>query len=134
MTKTATPLILLADDDLEDQEILKEAIAQQDPGASVVTTNNGQEALSYLKTCPDDLLPDLIVLDYKMPLLNGPEVLERLCKDIRYASIPMVVWSTSSQRQYIDACLDKGALQFFTKPDTPSALEKLAGQLLSLCR
>jgi CheY-like chemotaxis protein len=133
MTHSTTAYILLADDDDEDQELLKEALSEQDPDTDVASVWNGQEVFSYLETCPDSSLPCLILLDYKMPVLNGPEVLDRLGMDPRYATIPKAVWSTSSQQEYIDRCLGKGATQFFIKPNNPSDLQKIANQLLSLC-
>lgn len=133
MAHLTTTHILLADDDHEDQELLKEAILQEHPNTDVASVWNGQELFSYLETCPDETLPCLILLDYKMPVLNGPEALDRLRDDPRYASIPKVVWSTSSQQQYVDTCLQKGAARFFTKPNNPADLHEIATQILALC-
>jgi CheY-like chemotaxis protein len=129
----ANTYILLADDDEEDQDLLKEALIQENPTAGIASVWNGQEVFSFLESCPEDSLPCLILLDYKMPMLNGPEVLDRLGGNPRYSSIPKAVWSTSSQQEYIDKCLGKGALQFFVKPNNPSELHKIANRLLSLC-
>jgi CheY-like chemotaxis protein len=133
MTNLTTTYILLADDDHEDQELLKEALLQEDPHTDVASVWNGQEIFSYLETCAQKSLPCLILLDYKMPVLNGPEVLDRLGQNPRYASIPKAVWSTSSQQEYIDKCIGKGAIQFFIKPNNPSELTRIASRLLSLC-
>jgi CheY-like chemotaxis protein len=125
--------ILMADDDDEDQELLKEALRQEDPQTDFAGVNNGQEIFTYLETCADDSLPCLILLDYKMPGLSGPEVLDLLGQDPRYAPIPKAVWSTSSQREYVDICLEKGATRFFIKPNNPFDLHKIANELLALC-
>jgi CheY-like chemotaxis protein len=125
--------ILLADDDPEDQELLKEALAQKEPDLDVTSVWDGQEALSWLGSCPDNALPCLILLDYKMPVLNGAEVLESLSRDPRLAPIPKVVWSTSNQKEYIDNCITKGALQYFTKPNSQNELKKIADSILVLC-
>jgi CheY-like chemotaxis protein len=124
--------ILLADDDEEDQELIKGAIIEESPGAHVTTVGNGEQVFSYLEGRQP--LPGLIVLDYKMPLLNGVETLERLGGDTRYASIPVVVWSTSNRKEYIDNCLEKGALRFYTKPNDPRELKAIVANLLSLAR
>jgi CheY-like chemotaxis protein len=124
--------ILLADDDEDDQELIKGAIIEEAPGAHITTVGNGEQVFSYLEG--HQPLPGLIVLDYKMPLLNGVETLERLGGDTRYASIPVVVWSTSNRKEYIDICLEKGALRFFTKPNDPRELKTIVGSLLSLAR
>jgi CheY-like chemotaxis protein len=126
------PHILLADDDPEDQELLKEEISAQAPDAEVFSVWNGEQVLSYLKGLSIDTLPRVLLLDYKMPILNGVETLERLSKDPRYAGIRVVVWSTSSQREYIDRCLEKGAHRFFTKPNNPKELKNIVETLLAL--
>jgi CheY-like chemotaxis protein len=124
--------ILLADDDDEDQELIRDSIIAQAPGARVTTVGNGEQVFLYLEG--HEPLPSLIVLDYKMPLLNGAETLERLGGDPRYSSIPVVVWSTSNRKEYVDICLEKGALQFFTKPNDPRELKTIIASLLSLAR
>jgi len=133
MTQPVTTHILLADDDNEDHELFKEFLAKQAPDIDVVSVWNGQEALSYLASCPDYMLPHVIILDYKMPILNGPEVLDRLAREPRYAAIPRIVWSTSNQQEYIDVCLKKGASFFFTKPNTPAELTGITEKALSFC-
>jgi len=132
MLQVPGPYILLADDDDEDQEFLKEALSRQAPGIGIESVWDGEEVLSYLRDRADDALPGLIILDYKMPVLNGAEVLDRLRQDSRFASIPKVVWSTSSQQEYIDDCLEKGALHFFTKPNTPADLQIMTKKILLL--
>ncbi len=124
--------ILLADDDEEDQELITEAIIETAPGARVTAVGNGEQVFSYLEGRQP--LPSLIVLDYKMPLLNGVETLDRLGGDTRYASIPVVVWSTSNRQEYIDICLAKGAARFFTKPNDPQELRRIIATLLTVVR
>ena len=132
MTPFPSLHILLADDDDEDQELIRDAIMAEAPGARVTAVGNGEQVISYLEGRQS--LPSLIVLDYKMPLLNGAETLERLGGDTRYASIPVVVWSTSNQKEYIDICLQKGALRFFTKPNDPRELKTIIADLLTIAR
>ena len=132
MLQVPGPYIVLADDYDEDQEFLKEALSRQAPGIGIESVWDGEEVLSYLRDRADDALPGLIILDYKMPVLNGAEVLDRLRQDSRFASIPKVVWSTSSQQEYIDDCLEKGALHFFTKPNTPADLQIMTKKILLL--
>jgi len=124
--------ILLADDDEEDQELIRDAIVAEAPGTRVTLVGNGEQALSYLEG--QEPLPGLIVLDYKMPLLNGVETLDRLHRNSRYASIPIVVWSTSNRQEYIDLCLAKGDARFFTKPNDPRELRVIITSLLSITR
>jgi CheY-like chemotaxis protein len=126
--------ILLADDDSEDQELLKESLLAQEPVAMIDVVWNGQEVLTYLNECPEDGLPQLLILDFQMPILTAVEVLDRLRRNTRYDSIHKVVWSTSTQPEHIKKCLENGALRYFAKPNNQDELHRLAGSILSLCR
>jgi len=79
--------ILLADDDSEDQELF-ERIA---PGAGtcrlIDVVWDGQEVLTWLNQCPDGSLPQLLILDFQMPVLTAVEVLDRLRLNTRYDAI-----------------------------------------------
>jgi len=130
MAKTVN--ILLADDDSEDQEILKEALLDVNPALAIHFVMNGKEAISWLKNCPAGELPSLIILDYKMPLMNAVDALETLKENSVYTGISKVVWSTSDQSEHKKLCLENGAIQYFVKPGNPTDLASLARQLLDL--
>lgn len=127
------PNILIADDDPDDQDLFIEALLRQSPDAVIKSVWNGQEVLSYLASCPDMDLPSLLLLDFKMPILNAVEVLEQLREDVRYLPIPKVVWSTSNRPEYIDSCMEMGAAVYFVKPNDPKELSNITGKVLSLC-
>ncbi|WP_349317790.1 response regulator [Chitinophaga sp. MM2321] len=124
--------ILLADDDIEDQEILVEAILNLDATVAIQSVQNGQEVLKYLEGCADHELPALVVLDYKMPILSAADVLERMNDRPRYGSIPKIVWSTSRQPEHIKLCMERGATHYFTKPVNLTELTALATQILEI--
>jgi len=126
--------ILLADDDSEDQELLKEAILEQEPVARIEVVWDGQEVLTWLNQCPEDRLPQLLILDFQMPILTAVEVLDGLRRNTRYDAIHKIVWSTSTQPEHFKECLEKGALRYFAKPNNKTELRTLAGSILSLCR
>lgn len=133
MTAHFTRYILLADDDGDDQDLLKESILQQSPSSAVKILNNGPQVLAWLDECPDEQLPAMLILDYKMPILNAAQVLDELKANDRYTELPKVVWSTSSNRKHIDECLSKGALRYFPKPNNVSELAIITETILSLC-
>lgn len=126
--------ILLADDDNEDQELFIDAIKRCDANVSVQTFGNGRAVISFLERCTDSELPDLIILDYKMPILNGIDVLKLLRDDPRLAIIPSVIWSSSKQGEHVKNSIDNGARQYFVKPNSDEELLTLAGVLLALGR
>lgn len=124
-------IIFLADDDPEDQEILKDAIITLEPTADIHSVVNGQQAIEWLLNCPDSSLPALLILDYKMPIFNAIEVLEQIRNIPRLKSIPKVVWSTSNQEEHVKSCLEKGALLYFVKPTKTEELNNIAKQMLA---
>jgi CheY-like chemotaxis protein len=126
-------LILLADDDVEDLELLEEAILQLQPQARLHAVTNGNMVLDYLEQTALTELPCLIVLDYNMPEINGAELLQRLGSEPRYQSIPKAVWSTSNSDLYIKECMGNGAAAYFVKPASNKQLLDLATRLLDLC-
>jgi CheY-like chemotaxis protein len=125
-------IIFLADDDLEDQEILKDAILQLEPTADIQSVMNGQQAIDYLVNCTVDRLPSLIIFDYKMPIFNAVEVLDRIGNIPQLRPIPKVVWSTSNQTEHVKLCMEKGAGFYFVKPTRTDELNKMVRQMLDI--
>jgi CheY-like chemotaxis protein len=125
--------ILIADDDQEDLELIEEAILDADPDAVVHKVSNGKAAIEYLDDLQDGDLPQLIVLDYNMPELNGAEALSIIGQQDRLKEIPRIVLSTSSAALYMHESKKNGAQEYFVKPDTKSGLEALAKKMLALC-
>ena len=68
-----------------------------------------------------------MVLDYKMPMLTGADVLRYLSVCRRFNHIPKIVWSTSAREKDMAECLRLGAEQYFTKPATNQELEDFIG-------
>lgn len=125
--------ILIADDDLEDIELLSEVILQLEAGTKLHMVTNGTMVLDFLENTKDEELPSLIVLDYNMPSMNGAEVLEQLGKNPRYQKIPRIIWSTSNNSSYITECMNKGATTYFVKPATHKNLVEQATEMLRVC-
>src|SRR6185312_4863385 len=126
--------ILIADDDPDDQEMLAERFLRLNPRARVEAVANGYEALSFLRDRHPGELPQLIVVDYKMPVLTGYDFLQAIKDNPRYAHIPKVVWSTSKNREYADKCRQSGALEYFTKPHDVKGLDKVVEEISELFR
>ena len=125
-------LILLADDDPEDLELLQEALLQCEAGLKIHLADSGKKVLEFLRKSHDNHLPSLIVLDYNMPDMKGPEVLAKLQSDSRYQNIPKIVWSTSNNSLYIKECMENGATSYFVKPSNSKELQQQAKEMLAL--
>jgi CheY-like chemotaxis protein len=135
MTKSTAPknIVLYADDDHDDLELVKDAFAQYSNNVDVITVSNGSEALSYLdRLTPLDPMPCLVILDINMPVFNGKEVLTRLREIDKFKSIPVVLFSTSSQPTDINFAkrYDAG---FITKPLDMQQMEIIADQFIEHC-
>jgi CheY-like chemotaxis protein len=126
------PYILVADDDPEDQEMLAERFGRNNPDVGFRWMANGFEVLDFLRTCPTEDLPQLMVIDYKMPGITGAEVLQSIQHEERYRHIPKVIWSTSKNQEYMDKALNSGADGYFPKPDDIPAFDRLVSRLSQL--
>lgn len=108
-------LMLLIDDDKDEQDILKYAVAEADPDVSFAWADNAFHARAFL----DQVLPDLIFLDYNMPGMNGLELLCALREREKMRRVPVFLYTsklTPSLREKayqlgVNGCLEK-------QPDT----------------
>ena len=122
--------ILFADDDPDDREMLCEELHKIDPSMVVECCENGQQALHCLHHTA--ALPDLLLIDYQMPLLTGADVLAALQPHSKYHDLLKVVWSTSNDRAYADKCISHGAHYYLPKPFDMRNLHRIACFLHSL--
>ena len=91
-----------------------------------ITVCNGMDALSWLS---EGNVPDLILSDIKMPLLDGLELLENLSISGLFKNIPVMVISGLDDPRIRKKCIDAGAIAFFIKPFEP---QKLLDEIESL--
>ena len=112
--------------------MLIDVLRRRLPGTEIRTVNNGEEVMQWLKNCAGNELPSLIVLDYKMPGLTGAEVLKATERQQAYRLIPKVVWSTSSNAEYVAACMRHGAIRYFAKPTNMAGLDRIVDFLGNL--
>ncbi|RYZ22939.1 MAG: response regulator [Chitinophagaceae bacterium] len=129
----SAPFIFLAEDDIDDQELLIEALMGFVPDMRVGTAANGKKALNELLRLGEQELPCLIIVDYNLPEVNGGEILKQLSGDARFQSVPKVVWSTSNSPLYRQICMDLGARAYFVKPSDIKGIEKMAQEMLVYC-
>lgn len=113
--------LLLIDDDEDDRDFFLEVIGATFPDKICDTASNGQEALD--KLVRNEYQPDLIFLDLNMPLMNGRQFLAEMKNHDALMKIPVVILSTSSDRNSIIEAKALGAKHFITKPDKITALE-----------
>lgn len=107
--------VLLVEDDLADSLLIEEALEQGGLARSITRVSDGVEALERLQDTSAEL-PDIIVLDLNMPRMNGRELLTILKNDARLKVVPVVVLTTSSTPDDVEAAYQGHANAYVTKP------------------
>lgn len=123
-------LIYLAEDDMDDQELLADTFNEINPDVQLKAFSTGKNILKHLENLPETHMPSMIILDYNIPEMNGAEILKQLERD-RYQQVVKLVWSTSDSPTYKNTCLSLGAAAYFVKPSNISGLQQMAKQMLS---
>lgn len=114
--------ILLVEDNRMDIELTLDAFSEQRLDNVVHVAPGGQEALDYLlgegefADREQHPLPDLILLDLKMPVIDGHEVLRRIKQVPRLKRIPVVILSSSKEEGDRAMTYDNGANSYLVKP------------------
>ncbi len=114
-------IILLVEDNPDDIALALRALKKSNLGKEIVVARDGAEALDYLfgengKGQTANALPQLIMLDLKLPKISGLEVLKQLRNDERTRYLPVVIMTTSNERQDIVNCYNHGANSYIRKP------------------
>ena len=117
-----TKIILLVEDNPDDVQLTLRALKKNKIMNEVVVAQDGVEALEYLfgtgKYAGRDtkVLPQVVLLDLKMPRMDGHEVLQRIRKDERTKLLPIVILTTSSEDQDRGESYKVGAYSYIRKP------------------
>jgi two-component system response regulator len=118
--------LLVAEDNPEDLEILRRALARSGLACDLRVARDGQEAVALLledeRAVPP---PDLVVLDLNMPKLNGLEVLQRIRASGRIALLPVVMLTVSTRDEDVMESYRLGANTYLQKPAEFSQLVRL---------
>jgi len=107
--------ILLVDDDLGDVMMLRRAFEDLKLTNQLVNSNNGEEALEYLRD-RNNKKPCIILLDSNMPKMNGIEFLKIAKTDDVLKKIPIVALTTSNEELHIDESFKFGVAGYVVKP------------------
>jgi two-component system response regulator len=114
--------ILLVEDNPSDVNLTKRAFEKKNLANTLVVANDGQEALDYLfgagRYAGRDLadVPACILLDLKLPKVDGVTVLQTIKNDERTRMIPTIVLTSSNEPQDIKACYGLGTNSYIRKP------------------
>ena len=128
MCQSRVPTILVVDDEPSARMFLKEALMAE--GYDVSAADSGELALAFAA----DSRPELILLDVRMPGMDGLEVCRRLKADIATRNIPVIFLSASDQLEERVQALRIGGVDFVTKPVKPEELLARVGTHVELGR
>lgn len=108
--------ILLVEDNPSDIALTKRALEKSRIANEMVIAEDGQEALEYLFALEANDLPALILLDLKLPRLDGLQVLRAIRANAYTSRLAVVILTTSSEEQDIAQSYDLGANSYIRKP------------------
>jgi len=116
--------ILLVEDDQIDALTVERALQELKIGNKLIHVENGEEALDILKS--KEAKPAIILLDLNMPKMGGLEFLKIIKQDTQCRSIPVIVLTTSMEKQDIEHSFNQSVAGYMVKPvDYEEFLEKM---------
>src|SRR3954453_20322311 len=104
--------IFIAEDEKDDFLLLKEAIQDILPKFNILHSVEGK---GFLNSITKEIEPDLIFLDLNIPQKNGIDCLIELRKIDKLATVPVIIYSTSSNFEDIDRCYKNGCTLYLVK-------------------
>jgi CheY-like chemotaxis protein len=122
--------ILLIEDDRDDVELFSQALEDNGISHSVDLLRDGLAIVRYTEELTNTL-PDLIVMDFNLPLMHGRDVLIHI-KNSKLKNVPLVVLTTSSAEADKKYVYSNGGDKFITKPSSMEEIKKMVGEISGL--
>lgn len=120
--------IILADDDVEDHQLFREALEEAAPFTTLSTSNNGSELMRLLQ----HYVPDFIFLDMDMPGLDGLQCLRHIRTTDLLRDVHVIMFSGGARPIKVEMAYEMGADLFIIKPGNFAELTGMLGRVLSL--
>ncbi|MBF4515652.1 response regulator [Flavobacterium sp. ANB] len=123
--------IIIAEDDIDDADVICETFNKNPNFGKVSLVANGEELLSYLKDTSNEN-PDVILTDINMPIIDGIEALQEILNNNDLKTIPCFVYSTSINPAYKEKCDLLGVKAYLIKPYSFEAFEEIPKSILTI--
>jgi CheY-like chemotaxis protein len=123
--------ILIAEDDEDDQMLLKAAFSEVQNTAKLVFVENGIELINHFRSFEEGriaVLPSLLIVDLNMPKKNGREAIRELAEKDYFRKFPTVIFSTTGSEFERERCKQLGISDFFVKPSNFQLLTQMVRQ------
>lgn len=110
--------ILMIEDNPDHEELTRIALEKKDVKCDLVVLRDGAEALDYILTAAEraDDMPDIILMDLKLPKIDGLEVLKYLKENGKTKHIPVVIMTSSDEDRDVAESYKSGASSYIQKP------------------
>jgi len=108
--------ILLVEDNMEDADLTIRALKKFNLSNNLLHLQDGQEAIDFLFAQKPTRIPKIILLDLRMPKVDGIEVLRRVKSDERKKTIPVIVLTSSQEEKDIIDSYQMGVNAYIVKP------------------
>lgn len=129
MSESKKLSIVIAEDDIDDAMIIADSFAGNGNFESIKLVENGQQLIEYLGGNP---LPDVILTDINMPIMDGIEALEFIYNSAGFNKIPCFVYSTSINPNYETRSKNLGVKAYLVKPNSIEAFNEIPKAILSV--
>ena len=123
--------LLLADDDLDDCQFFQEALTELSITAPLTIVHNGEQLMQILHRDTESL-PDILFLDLNMPRKNGFQCLGEIKREKNLQNIPVIIYSTSFQREVVQLLYKYGAHHYIQKPTDFKVLKQVVLHALTI--
>lgn len=128
--------VLIADDDIDDIEMLTVALKETASGLGITVANNGKSVLEQLQKAAEavaGVLPCVLVMDMNMPKMDGRETVVAIKGHDYFKNLPILLFSTAKNKTD-ELFAEKWGVRFFQKPDSVQGLNEVANIILAMCR
>ncbi|MEO1137506.1 MAG: response regulator [Pseudomonadota bacterium] len=118
--------ILIVEDDPVDLKFIQDALSETIPEVEIGAARDGEEALERLES---DNKPSIIILDLRMPRMDGHALLHKLKTHQELKRIPAIILSTADAETEIMRCYDEYANAYLVKPDNPAEYRRITKRI-----
>jgi len=122
--------IFLIEDDIDDIELLQDALKRYNIPYDMHTLKDGGEALEYIRI--GNQAPDIIILDMNLPKVHGRDIIPVIKSSDHFKNVPLLILTTSSSADDIDYAYKNGANKYLQKPATVEGIRQTIEIILEL--